>query len=165
MLTMPPDANIPEKWVDEADGKKIITVPSWSAEGGIYKVEMDKTTREIRCNCPGFQFRNDCHHVSYLINFCHKPQNPHKIGVQQTSLEAYRYNVLQRMGEHQAAVWGIIAEYGPISNYDIAQKLGWPINSVTPRNLELRIMERVKFAGARTNPMTGRREMLWEATE
>jgi hypothetical protein len=161
-MLMPPNANIPDKWVDEADGKKIITVPSWSAEGGIYKVEMDKQTREIRCNCPGFKFRNDCHHVDYLINFCRKPQNPHKIGVQQTSLEAYKQAKVT-MNDHQAIVLATIDVHGPISNKQISMILGWPINSVTPRVLELRTMEKVKFAGQRQDLKTGRHEMMWDA--
>ena len=160
MLTMPPNANIPDKWVDEADGKKYITVPSWSAEGGIYKVELDKNTREIRCNCPGFKFRNDCHHVSYLVNFCKKPQHPHAIGVQRTSLEAYQQAKIT-LGDHQAIVWVTIDAHGPITNKQIAMILGWEINSVTPRVLELRTLEQVKFAGYREDPKTGRHEMMW----
>ena len=159
-MQMPSDANIPDKWVDEADGKKIITVPSWSAEGGIYKVEMDKITREIRCNCPGFRFRNDCHHVSYLINFCKKPVHPHKIGVQHTSLEAYK-DAKKTLGDHQAIVLVYIEEFGPVTNKQIADGLGWKINSVTPRVLELRAMEQVKYAGERLDSKTGRHEMTW----
>ena len=159
-MQMPPDANIPDKWVDEADGKKIITVPSWSAEGGVYRVEMDKQTREIRCNCPGFRFRNDCHHVNYLISFCKKPAHPHKIGVQETSLEAYK-QAKKKLGDHQAIVWATIDAHGPISNKQIAALLGWEINSVTPRVLELRALEQVKYAGQRLDPKTNRAEMLW----
>ena len=159
-MQMPPNANIPDKWVDEVDGKKIITVPSWSAEGGIYKVEMDKESREIRCNCPGFKFRNDCHHVGYLINFCRKPLHPHKIGVQQTSLEAYK-DAKKTLSDHQAIIWATIDAHGPLSNKQIANILGWEINSVTPRVLELRTLEQVRFAGYRLDDKTKRHEMMW----
>lgn len=159
-MQMPLNANIPDKWVDEADGMKIITVPSWSAEGGIYKVVMDKVTREIRCNCKGFLTRNDCHHVNYLVNFCNKPVHPHKIGVQQTSLEAYRSTKL-KLGPHQNQVLDFIANHEPVSNSQISEGLGWGINSVTPRVLELRVMEKVKFAGTRFNVKTQRHEMTW----
>jgi len=159
-MRMPPDANIPDKWVDEVDGKMLITVPSWKAEGGTYVVELDKQTREVRCNCPGFRFRNDCHHVRYLMGFCSKPVHPHKVGVQQTSLEAYK-QAKAKLNDHQAIVWATIDAHGPLSNKQIATMLGWPINSVTPRVLELRAMEQVKFAGVRVDPKTNRREMLW----
>ena len=159
-MQMPPDANIPDKWVDEVDGKMLIIVPSWKAEGGTYVVEMDKQTREVRCSCPGFRFRNDCHHVRYLMGFCSKPVHPHKIGVQQTSLEAYK-QAKAKLNDHQAIVWATIDAHGPLSNKQIATMLGWPINSVTPRVLELRAMEQVKFAGVRVDAKTNRREMLW----
>ena len=159
-MQMPPDANIPDKWVDETDAVKIITVPSWSIKGGIYHVVMNKATREIRCNCKGFLSRNDCHHVDYLINYCRKPRHPHKIGVQQTSLEAYK-EAKRKLGDHQAIVWATIDCHGPISNKQIASILGWEINSVTPRVLELRALEQVKFAGIRLDPKTNRPEMLW----
>ncbi len=161
-MQMPPNANIPDKWVDVADGKKYITVPAWAREGGIYKVEMDLNTRELKCNCLGFKYRGICHHLNYLKSFCSKPEHPHAIGVQQTSLEAYR-QVQKKLGEHQRIVFDYIAEYGPVSNYQIAEGLGWPINDVTPRNLELRTMEKVKFAGVKVNPKTGKRVMMWEA--
>ena len=159
-MQMPPDANIPDKWVDESDGKKIITVPAWSRERGIYKVEMDAKTRELRCNCLGFKYRGICHHLNYLKSFCSKPLNPHKIGVQETSLQAYK-EAKKKLGDHQAIVWATIDAHGPISNKQIATLLGWEINSVTPRVLELRALEQVKYAGQRLDPKTNRPEMLW----
>jgi len=160
MLTMPPDANIPDKWVDVVDGKKYITVPAWSSKGGIYKVEMDLATRELKCSCPGFKYRGICHHLNYVKSFCSKPEHPHAIGVQRTSLEAYQQAKIT-LGDHQAIVWATIDAHGPISNKQIAFILGWEINSVTPRVLELRTLEQVKFAGYREDPKTGRHEMMW----
>ena len=157
---MPPDANVPDKWVDEVDGKKYITVPAWSSEKGTYRVEMDKATRELKCNCLGFKYRGVCHHLNYLKSFCSKPLHPHKIGVQQTSLEAYK-EAKKKLGDHQAIVWATIDAHGPISNKQIATILGWEINSVTPRVLELRALEQVKYAGTRLDPKTNRPEMLW----
>ena len=159
-MQMPPDANIPDKWVDVVGDKKLITVPAWSSEGGIYKVEMDGKTRELKCNCLGFKYRGICHHLNYLKNFCSKPLHPHQIGVQETSLEAYK-QAKKKLGDHQAIVWATIDAHGPISNKQIASILGWEINSVTPRVLELRALEQVKFAGYQTDNKTGTREMMW----
>ena len=160
MLTMPPEANIPS-WAKDLGDVLEIDFPSWSKQGGHYQIRMDKQTRELRCNCEAGKFGKPCHHRGYLIGMVKKPQHPQSMGIQLTSLEAFK-QALPRMGIHHAIVLDYIAEHGPVSNYQIADGLGWKINSVTPRNLELRVMEKVRFAGTRTNPKTGRREMMWE---
>ena len=58
-MQMPTDANIPYEWqVGSERDKLIIIVPSWSqVEKTSYAVFMDKKTRELRCECKGFQMR------------------------------------------------------------------------------------------------------------
>ncbi len=160
MLTMPPDANIPS-WAKDLGDVLEIDFPSWSVKGGHYQITMDKATRELRCNCMAGAYGHPCHHKGYLLGMVKKPLHPQSMGVQPTSFEAFK-SVLLTINEHQAIVLAYIAEFGPCSNYQIAEGLGWKINGVTPRNLEIRIQEKVKFAGTRINPKTGRREMLWE---
>jgi hypothetical protein len=161
MLTMPADANIPS-WAKDLGDVLEMDFPSWSKQGGSYQIIMDKQTRELRCNCQAANFGKPCHHLGYLLGMVKKPLHPQSMGVQPTSMEAFK-QALPTISEHQAIVLGYIAEHGPVSNYQIAEGLGWKINGVTPRNLELRIKEKVKFAGTRTNPVTGRREMTWKA--
>jgi hypothetical protein len=161
-MQMPPDANIPDKWVDETDAVKIITVPSWSVKGGIYHVVMNKATREIRCNCKGFLTRNDCHHVDYLINYCRKPRHPHKIGVQQTSIEAFR-SIQKTLSDHQAIVATYVEIHGPVCDREIAEGLGWTINKVTARRNEDVKLGTVEFAGTKLDPQTNRTVMTWRA--
>jgi hypothetical protein len=38
----------------------------------------------------------------------------------------------------QRAVYQVISAFGPIDNVGVSRALGWPINTVTPRVLELR---------------------------
>ena len=54
-------------------------------------------------------------------------------------------------------VYEAIKSFGlPISDYDVAKRLGWPINCVTPRRLELECAGRVhRLTGHRNE--TGRR--------
>ncbi len=160
MLTMPPDANIPS-WAKDLGDVLEIDFPSWSKQGGHYQITMDKATRELRCNCMAGKFGHPCHHLGYLRGMVEKPEHPRKMGVQFTSLEAFR-QAMPTIGEHQASIYAVSAEHGPVSNKQIATILGWPINSVTPRVLELRTKEMVKFAGQREDLKTGRHEMMWE---
>jgi Mn-dependent DtxR family transcriptional regulator len=44
------------------------------------------------------------------------------------------------LGERQTTIHSTIAELGVATNKQIAKKLGWEINSVTPRVIELRKM-------------------------
>ena len=61
-------------------------------------------------------------------------------------------------------VYEAIKSFGlPISDYDVAKRLGWPINCVTPRRLELEAAGRLRRwgqerqdAGRRVNVFTAR---------
>jgi DNA-binding MarR family transcriptional regulator len=51
---------------------------------------------------------------------------------------------------------------GPICNQDIAERLGWEINRVTPRVMELREMNLVVEAYRDVNPKTNRKCIYWK---
>lgn len=57
--------------------------------------------------------------------------------IQQTSLLAYR-EIKPTLNDRQAKVLQAIEAIYPACNAQVAQYLGWPINTVTPRVLELR---------------------------
>jgi len=78
--------------------------------------------------------------------------------VRQTSLKAFEA-LQDHLGENQQAVLGVIVRFGPCSNKDVARILGWPINCVTPRVLELRKKELVVEAGSKVQD--GRKALLW----
>ena len=159
-MQMPSDANIPFEWqVGNEAGRMIIVVPSWSqTEKTSYAVFMDKKTRELKCECKGFQVRGDCHHVRGLAWFCKMPRRK---GVQKTSLEAYRNLTKEMIGERQGAVLKAIEMLGPISDKQIGIVLGWPINCITNRRGELEDMGIIECSGEQLDEKTQRNEMTW----
>jgi len=64
------------------------------------------------------------------------------MSVQPTSLEAYQYKIEPYLTEKQQAVLLIFKDHPnrTFTNAELAKKIGWPINNVTPRTLELRQM-------------------------
>ncbi len=83
--------------------------------------------------------------------------------MQSTSLQAYDELVKShQLGARQLAVWAVIQQHpGGITNLELAQLLGWPINSVTPRVYELRAQGLVGEVGRRACRLTGRRSIAW----
>ncbi len=80
--------------------------------------------------------------------------------MQQTSWLAFRS--LENIGQKQKACYGVLKDYGPSANYDIAESLGWGINRVTPRVKELRELGLVKEAYRDLHPSTNRKVIYWE---
>jgi len=82
-------------------------------------------------------------------------------GYQSTSLEAYAGMTPAALNDRQRAVLRAIRELGAATNQEISQYLGWPINTVTPRVLELRALEVVRYMGSTRITPTHRKAMLW----
>jgi len=160
-MQMPPDANIPYEWqVGSENGKLAIVVPSWSqVDKTSYLILMDKKSRELQCECKGFQMRHDCHHVRGLSWFCKMPRKRHR--VQDTSLEAYRLLTKETLGERQRLVLKALEILGKASDKELAFALGWPINTITPRRGELEEMGLVDYAGEQFDSKTQRHEIVW----
>lgn len=163
MITMPPEANIPDEWVAAEDKDRLVmVVPSWSRKDSLcYMVVMDKNTRELVCECKGFHFRKDCHHVRGLVWFCAGPKAKSK-GMQRTSLIAWD-SIQEDLGDKQKMVYDALAVVEEASNKDLGNLLGWPINTITPRVLELRNMGLVECAGEKYDNRTNRSELTWKA--
>lgn len=81
--------------------------------------------------------------------------------MQQTSLLSYRR--LERIGAKQLRCYELI-EKGAVCNWDIADRLHLPINSITPRVNELREMGLVEEAYKDINPATDRKSIYWRVT-
>lgn len=77
-----------------------------------------------------------------------------------TSLEAYQ-EVKKTLNERQTVVLNFIRQAGEVCNLDIAEGLGWPINCVTPRVLELR-QKRLIYANSRRPSQSGRLANFWK---
>ena len=161
-MQMPPDANIPYEWQVGSEGNRLaIVVPSWSQlDKTSYLILMDKRTRELQCECKGFQMRHDCHHVRGLAWFCKMPQR--RKGIQYTSLEAYRALTREALGERQRLVFKALQEMGQASNKELSFALGWPINTITPRRGEIEDMGLIQCVGEQLDEKTQRHEMVWE---
>jgi len=159
-MQMPPDANIPYEWqVGSERNQLAIVVPSWSqVDKTSYVVFMDKETRELKCECKGFQMRGDCHHVRGLSWFCRKPRGR---GVQRTSLDAYRALTKEALGERQKFVFKALETMGRASDKELSFALGWPINTITPRRGELEEMGLIECSGEQLDEKTERHEMIW----
>ena len=82
--------------------------------------------------------------------------------VSDTSLLSWT-EVMPSLGEKQSAVYAIL-KVMPLgmTNAEISRALGWPINTVTPRTLELRSYGLVKDNGVRPCGVTGRNAHAWK---
>lgn len=86
------------------------------------------------------------------------------MGYQATSGAAFG-DMQQVIARKQAEVLRVLRAAGAASagynNRQLASILGWPINTVTPRVLELREQGKVVLAEKRPDNMTGRTVMHW----
>lgn len=71
--------------------------------------------------------------------------------IQQTSLHAYE-DIKHNLGEKQLAVYNALKDLESANNKILAKKLGWEINRVTPRVLELRELGLVEKHSMRPCP-------------
>lgn len=86
--------------------------------------------------------------------------------VQDTSLHAYRMEVVPTLGERQQVVYDLLEKsHENLTNSEIAARLNWPINCVTPRIYELREAGKVVADGKRTCRCTGRTCLAWSITK
>ena len=84
------------------------------------------------------------------------------MNLQDTSLEAYYTRVLPVLGERQHQVYEVFMRaHHSMTNMEVANILGWSINRVTPRVLELRELGLLEFAERRRCRITGNNAMSW----
>ena len=158
---MPARANIPREWIRKSTlNEQVIVFPSWSKWGGDYEITMDLETRQLNCNCYGFKYRGKCHHVAGLIWACFKKPRKRK-GIAETSIMSYRELSEEDLGRRQRIVFEVLASHPDRCNRELAELLDWPINTVTPRVMELREMGAVARSGLKYDSTTKRNVMTW----
>src|SRR5579864_4507139 len=81
--------------------------------------------------------------------------------IQDTSLAAFD-SIQPKLGEKQNKVLQTLRLLPNATNAELAAKLGWPINTITPRCQELRKMGLVLDAGKRTCKQTGSTAHAWK---
>jgi len=162
MIILPEGSNIPVKWIIHDDAVRMVVVlPSRTVPGKVYNVTIDKRTRMVSCDCPGWEYRGYCHHTSGLVWMCYKAAKTK--GVQDTSLAAFHAFSAEELGEKQQAVYYEIARHGPGSNREIAERMHLPINTITPRVKELRDMGVVMDSGKKHDDVTDQEVHVWMA--
>jgi len=82
--------------------------------------------------------------------------------IQDTSLFAYA-QATQNLGAKQKEVLDCLRCFPDATNAEIAERLNWPVNRITPRILELREMGLVLEAGRRRCKVTGSTAHAWRA--
>lgn len=80
--------------------------------------------------------------------------------IQQTSIQAYLNNI-DKLGFKQNQVLKVISSKHAVCNQEIAEKLGWAINSVTGRTRELVEAGYVEEAYKDKYPKTNRTVIYW----
>ncbi len=68
----------------------------------------------------------------------------------QTSIDTY-FSIMGDLPKRRKNVYAAIARLGRCSDADIQKELGWPINCVTPRRLELEKENLISFDGYKCN--------------
>lgn len=79
--------------------------------------------------------------------------------MQKTSLEAF-YSLKNKITKRQI-VYDVLRLMEPACNLDIAHKLGWEINRVTPRMNELVKDKRVEESHKGKTSLTGKTVIFW----
>lgn len=69
----------------------------------------------------------------------------------------------QNLGAKQKEVLDCVRFFPDATNAEIAARLGWPVNRVTPRCLELREQGLILEAGRRRCKVTGNTAHAWKA--
>lgn len=82
--------------------------------------------------------------------------------LQPTSLSA-RQEIIPKLGRRQYAVLQVLRRAFDTTNAEIAAELHLPINTITPRTLELRKLGRVVESRKRPCRVTGRTAIAWRA--
>jgi Mn-dependent DtxR family transcriptional regulator len=81
--------------------------------------------------------------------------------IQGTSLLAYT-GILEELGERQFDVYRVLAIKGALNNTQIAKELNLPINSITGRVYELRMMGVVIQDRKDQCPITKKQTIFWK---
>lgn len=81
--------------------------------------------------------------------------------IQQTSIEAYS-NIQKSLGDRQRQVYDKLKEMGSATNTMISKALALPINSITPRVYELRMMKLVGVSHQDFCPLTLKKAIFWK---
>ena len=81
--------------------------------------------------------------------------------ITRTSLLAYQ-EILENLGDRQMLVYKALRTLKEADNLIISKYLNLPINSITPRTLELRNKKLVTVSKVDLSPITHRKVIFWK---
>jgi hypothetical protein len=81
--------------------------------------------------------------------------------IRDTSLKAYQEITADLCDKQQAVIKAVVSFSRPVCNAELAAKLDWPINCITPRVKELRDRGILADAGKKPGPPAGRQVHHW----
>lgn len=171
MITLPIGAenNIPPEWKAWDNDRSIgFVFPSVSGDEP-HTIKLSRQTRELSCDCRGFWFKKgECRHVKLASASLYKKAKRRPMkgqGIQPTSVLSFHMFSSDDLGNRQQEVLTALEDNGPMSNKQVAKVLNKPINVITPRMKELRVIGFVEDAGTQWDPITHRFEKVWKAIE
>ena len=82
--------------------------------------------------------------------------------MQETSITAY-YDLVRsgKICRTELRILEAIDNYGPMTDFEIVQKTGMPIQGVTGRRNALARKKFVVIRGTKRNPVTGKKNIIW----
>ena len=160
VFILPEGANIPKRWIVEENPAEIkVSVPSSSQPGVEYIILILKETKQMFCNCKGFQYRQTCRHIPYLIGFVSKKAK--KRGMQDTQLESYHKFTEEELNMKELTVFVVLKARGPSTDRQLAKALDWSINRINGRRNKLVEKNMVEDAGKIWDAETERNVIVW----
>jgi hypothetical protein len=148
---LPIGANIPKVWAVHYDQDRIVVViPSKSVTGRFYNVTMDRKTRILTCECPGFKYKGMCHHISGLIRlayFASKAKTVPNTVLDATMFDGETFDAdldAKRLNRQLNLVFQLICDGNWHTLADISDTIGEPQASISAR---LRDLRKEKFGG------------------
>ena len=162
ILPLGAEEHIPEPWKMWDDEKSIgFLFPSVSGDEP-HVITFHKIDRSLSCDCQGFTFNHgECRHCKLASASLYKKAKKRKKGVQDTSRESFHLLTPEDLSTRQGKVFEALYKHGPMSDKQIAAKLHWPINTVTPRRGELYGMGFIDDVGRQYDNITKRGERVW----
>lgn len=160
-IPMGAENHIPEPWKAWDKEKTMgIFYPSVSGDDP-HIIMLNKDKRTLSCDCKGFWFNGGvCRHVKLLVASVYKRAKKVKKGAQATQVESFLLTQ-NDLGRRQQEVLACLSSHGPMSNREVSETLGKPINSITGRMNECHKKGFVRDMGVKYDRVTNRNVIVW----
>lgn len=158
-IIMPENANIPREWISHMDLRyTYISFPS-KTTSKVYTLRLDIRTRELSCQCKGFQFGGVCSHVKIFRWVCKKkPRRTHVV-----SLEArISLSEEQILGDSRKIIDKLKLESH--TSDELERIFDMRHQTVSARLSELHYAGFIEASGMERPTRSGRNAIVWQVT-